>query len=133
MKLLLDADVVIGALDSSDAHHGRARKLFGDARERKDSLTIGAVNLTEVLIAPSTDAAKLATAREAIAAFGISVHQPSEAVAVDAARFRGRHPISLPDAFLLASAKHTGATLASFDQKVLRAAEREGLPRSQAA
>ena len=119
---------MIGALDSSDAHHEHARRLLADARERKDSLTIGAVNLTEVLIAPSADAAKLATAREAIAAFGIAVRQPSEAVAVDAARFRGRHPISLPHAFLLAGAKHTGATIASFDQKVMRAAEREALP-----
>lgn len=128
MKLLLDADVVIGALDSSDHHHGRARKLLAGARERKDSLSISAVNLTEVLIAPAADAARLATAREAIAAFGIATHQPSEAVAVDAARFRARHPISLPDAFLLAAAKHTGAALASFDQKVTRAAGREGLP-----
>jgi len=128
VKLLLDADVVIGALDSSDAHHGRARKLLADARERRDSLSISAVNLTEVLIAPATDAGKLATAREAIAAFGVAAHRPSEAVAVDAARFRGRHPISLPDAFLLASAKHVGATVASFDEKVTRAAKREGLP-----
>lgn len=127
MRLLLDADVLIGALDSSDAHHERARALFLRARERQDPLSISIVNLTEVLIAPATDRARLAAAREAIAALGVAVHQPSEAIAVDAARLRGRHPISLPDAYLLASAKHTGATVGSFDRKVQQAAEREGV------
>ena len=127
MRLLLDADILIGALDSSDAHHDRARELFVLARERQDPLSISVVNLTEVLIAPAADASKLAAAREAIAALGIAIHQPSEAIAVDAARFRGHHPISLPDAYLLATAKHTGSTIASFDRKVRDAAEREGL------
>ena len=127
MRLLLDADILIGALDSSDAHHDRARELFVLARERQDPLSISVVNLTEVLIAPAADASKLAAAREAIAALGIAIHQPSEAIAVDAARLRGHHPISLPDAYLLATAKHTGSTIASFDRKVRDAAEREGL------
>jgi predicted nucleic acid-binding protein len=117
---------LIGALDSSDAHHDRARELFVLARERQDPLSISLVNLTEVLIAPAADASKLAAAREAIAALGIAIHQPSEAIAVDAARLRG-HPISLPDAYLLATAKHTGSAIASFDRKVRDAAEREGL------
>jgi predicted nucleic acid-binding protein len=125
--LLLDAVILIGALDGSDAHHDRARERFVLARERQDPLSISLVNLTEVLTAPAADASKLAAAREAIAALGIAIHQPSEAIAVDAARLRGHHPISLPDAYLLATAKHTGSTIASFDRKVRDAAEREGL------
>ena len=127
MRLLLDAVILIGALDGSDAHHDRARERFVLARERQDPLSISLVNLTEVLTAPAADASKLAAAREAIAALGIAIHQPSEAIAVDAARLRGHHPISLPDAYLLATAKHTGSTIASFDRKVRDAAEREGL------
>jgi predicted nucleic acid-binding protein len=127
LRLLLDADILIGALDSSDAHHDRARELFVLARGRQDPLSISLVNLTEVLIAPAADASKLAAAREAIAALGIAIHQPSEAIAVDAARLRGHHPIGLPDAYLLATARHTGSTIASFDRKVRDAAEREGL------
>ena len=127
MRLLLDADILIGALDGSDTHHDRARELLVLARKRQDSLSISVVNLTEVLIAPAADASKLAAAREAIAALGIAIHQPSEAVAVDAARLRCRRPISLPDAYLLATAKHTSSTIASFDQKVQQAAERERL------
>jgi predicted nucleic acid-binding protein len=125
MRLLIDADVLIGALDGHDAHHARARALFSGWHQDQDEVAISVVNLTEVLIAPSVDAAKFATARRAIATLGVVVHQPNEAIAVDAARLRQRHPVSLPDGYCLATAKHTGATLASFDQKILKAAKRE--------
>src|SRR5450755_2442996 len=127
MRWLLDADVLIGALDGDDAHHGRARELFTQWREDKDACAVSVVNLTEVLIAPSADVARLAAAREAIAALGVSVHHPNEAIGVEAARLRHRHPISLPDAYCLATAKHTGSTLSSFDQKILKVAKREGV------
>jgi predicted nucleic acid-binding protein len=125
VRRLLDADVLIGALDGSDPHHVRARELLTKWRDEQDACSVSVVNLTEVLIAPSADVAKLAVAREAIAALGVSVHQPNEAIGVEAARLRQRHPISLPDAYCLATAKHTGATLASFDAKILKAASRE--------
>jgi predicted nucleic acid-binding protein len=127
VRLLLDADVVIGALDRDDPDHGRARTLFTGWHDRQDACAISVVNLTEVLIAPSADVSKLAAAREAIAALGVTAHQPNEAIGVEAARLRRRHPISFPDAYCLATAKHTGSTLSSFDQKVLKAAKREGV------
>jgi predicted nucleic acid-binding protein len=78
MRRLLDADVLIGALDGDDAHHGRARELFTQWRENKDVCAVSVVNLTEVLTAPSADVARLAAAREAIAALGVTVNQPNE-------------------------------------------------------
>jgi predicted nucleic acid-binding protein len=125
VKLLLDADVLIAALDGNDQHHQRARALFTRWRDSEDTYSVSVVNLTEVLIAPSAEVSKLATTREAIAALGVTVHQPNEAIAVEAARLRQRHPISLPDAYCLATAKHTRSALASFDQKILRAAADE--------
>ncbi len=127
MKLLLDADVLIGALDGSNSHHHRARALFTKWRDDQDARAVSVVNLTEVLIAPSADVSKLAATREAIAALGVTVHQPNEAIGVEAARLRQRHPISLPDAYCLATAKHTSSTVSSFDQKILKAAAREGI------
>jgi predicted nucleic acid-binding protein len=127
VRLLVDADVLIGALDRNDPHHGRARALFTRWRDDQDACAVGVVNLTEVLIAPSAEASRLAAARAAIAALGVAVHQPNEAIGVEAARLRQRHPISLPDAYCLATAKHTGSALASFDQKILRAANHEGV------
>ena len=127
MKLLLNADVLIGALDEHDAHHNSARALFTRWHHDQDAVAISAVNLTEVLIAPAADAGRLATARRAITALAVTVHQPNEAIAVEAARLRHHHPVSLPDGYCLATAKHTGSALASFDQKILKAAKREGI------
>jgi predicted nucleic acid-binding protein len=125
MRRVLDADVLIGALDGSDAHHARARTLLTRWRTDNDICTVSMVNLTEVLVAPSTEVSRLASAREAIAALGVSVQQSNEAIGVEAARLRQRHPISLPDAYCLATAKYTGATVTSFDQKILKVAARE--------
>jgi predicted nucleic acid-binding protein len=78
-----------------------------------------------VLAAPAADNQQLRLARAAIAALEITLHQPTGAIAVEAARLRGRHPVSLPDAYLLATARHTGSAVASFDRKVTRAAQAE--------
>ncbi len=128
MKVVLDADVVIGALDGSDPHHARARSLFRAWQRQDATRLISVVNLTEVLIAPAAERGRLRAAREAVAALGIQVHRPGEAIGVEAARLRNAHPISVPDAYCLATARHTDASVASFDEKVLRAAEREGAP-----
>lgn len=127
MKVVLDADVLIGALDGSDAHHGEARALFTHWHAQDTSRLISAVNLSEVLVAPASDPQRLRAAREAIAALGVGVHQPNEAIAVAAARLRSRHPISLPDAYCLATARYAGGSVASFDQKVIRVAREERL------
>lgn len=128
MKVVLDADILIGALDGSDPHHSRSRQLFSDWHEQDATRLISVINLSEVLVAPAAQEDRLRAAREAVGALGVAVHQPSEAVGVQAARLRARHPISLPDAYCLATASRTGGEVASFDRKVLRAAEAERIP-----
>jgi predicted nucleic acid-binding protein len=125
LTLVLDADVVIGALDAADAHHRQARSLFVRWHRDDETRLISVVTMSEVLVAPSADPAALRAARQAIAALGIAVHRPTEAVAVEAARLRAEHPISLPDAYCLATARHARARLVSFDRKLLRAAQAE--------
>ncbi len=127
MRVVLDADVLIGALDANDPHHSRARTLFRSWRRRDVSLLISVVNLTEVLVAPAAERLRLRAAREAIAALGVQVHRPTEAIGVAAARLRGARPISLADAYCLATARSADAEIASFDDKVLRAAGLEGI------
>jgi predicted nucleic acid-binding protein len=127
LRLVLDADVVIGALDGANPHHAQARALFSDWEERSAARLISVVNLSEVLVAPAADRRRLRAAREAIAALGVAVHQPGEPIGVEAARLRSRHPISLPDAYCLATAKHAGGSVASFDRKVIHTAEIEGI------
>jgi len=128
VRYLIDADVLIGALDRNDAHHARSRQWLSDWRAHQDAVAISAINLSEVLVAPAAHARTLTIAREAIAALEIEVQLPNEAIAIDAARLRGRHPISLPDAYCLATARHTKSTLASYDQMVLRAATAQAIP-----
>jgi predicted nucleic acid-binding protein len=130
LRYVLDADILIGALDSSDAHHRQARRLFVAWREQDDAVLVSVVNLSEVLVAPAAHQQRLRAAREALAALGVTVHLPTEAVGVDASRLRSRHPISLPDGYLLATAKHTVATAVSFDRKVVGAAKAEDIPAS---
>lgn len=128
MRYTVDAGVLIGALDGSDPHHAEAQGLFVAWRAQADTTLISVVNLSEVLVAPAARPQRLRTARQAISALGVSVHSPTEAIGVDAARLRGRHPISLPDAYLLATARRTDSTAVSFDRKILRAATAEGIP-----
>jgi predicted nucleic acid-binding protein len=127
LRYVLDADILIGALDSSDAHHKQSRRLFVAWREQDDALLMSVVNLSEMVVAPAADRRRLRAAREAIAALGVTVHLPTEAIGVEASRLRSRHPISLADGYLLATAKRTGATAVSFDRKVIRAAKAEGI------
>lgn len=127
MRLVLDADVLIGALDGSDEHHRDARRLFTRWQRQGAVRLISVVNLSEVLVAPSAERELLRAAREAIGALGVSIHRPSQAIGVEAARLRGRHPISLADAYCLATVRHAGGQLVSFDRKVVRAAEAEEL------
>ena len=126
MTVVVDADVLIGALDASDRHHRAARALFIDWHRSGAPVIVSAVNLSEVLVAPAADRQRLRQARRAIATLGVAVHAPVEAIAVEAARLRHIHPISLPDAYCLAPAGSLDAALASFDQKVMRAAGAEG-------
>ena len=127
MRVVLDADVVIGALDGSDPHHARARGLFVAWEQQDVERLLSVVNLSEVLVAPAADRRRLRAAREAIAALGVAISRPSEAIGVEAARLRGARPISLPDAYCLATARYAGAPIVSFDENVRRAAEREGI------
>lgn len=128
MTVVLDADVLIGALDASDSHHSTARVLFTGWRNRSEPIAVSVVNLSEVLIAPAADREQLRRARYAISALGVAAHQPNEAIAVDAARLRRAYPISLPDAYCLATARHVRGSVASFDEKLARVAAAERIP-----
>jgi predicted nucleic acid-binding protein len=125
VRYVLDADVLIGALDANDAHHKQSKRLLTGWHAHQDTLLVSLPNLSEVLVAPAADEARLRAARAAIAALGVGAHQPNEAIAVDAARIRGQHPVSLPDAYLLATARHLDAHVASYDAKLLKAAKVE--------
>ena len=114
---VLDSDVVIAGLDRRDAHHADAVAAIKALAGSDVTLLISAVNYAEVLVRPAADADTLRTAVDAIAALGIRTAPATQALAVDAARFRARG-VSLPDGFALATAASRSAVLATFDARV---------------
>jgi predicted nucleic acid-binding protein len=117
---VLDTDVVIAALDRSDIHHRAAARLIGELAAAESPLLLSLINYAETLVRPARDEATLRVAVRAIEAMGIALVAPTPAIARDAARLRGLD-ISLADGFAVATARARAATIASFDQRVLRA------------
>jgi predicted nucleic acid-binding protein len=62
LNVVLDADVLIGALDGDDLHHGQARALFRRWRRAQSATLISVVNLSEALVAQAADRLRLRTA-----------------------------------------------------------------------
>ena len=86
------------ALDGDDTSHDAARELIGAWVDAGTLRLISLVNLTEVLVGLAGDPTLLRIGRESLRIWSIRSHAPTEAVAVDAARLRAAHAISLPDA-----------------------------------
>jgi predicted nucleic acid-binding protein len=123
---VLDSDVVIAALDRSDAHHVPAARAVIEMTEAGIELVLSTVNYAETLVRPAGDERALRTAIESIRALRVRLVAPSASVAVEAARLRSLG-VSLPDGFALATAKAEHASVASFDRRVRRALERTGV------
>lgn len=117
---VFDTDVVIAALDRSDAHHQAATRLVAELSAAESVLLLSLINYAETLVRPAQDEASLRVAVRAIEAMGIALVPPTPAIARDAARLRGLN-ISLADGFAVATARARAASVASFDQRVLRA------------
>jgi predicted nucleic acid-binding protein len=122
---VLDADVVIAALDDRDAHHATAAAWLRRTLADGTRLLLSVVNYAEVLVRPAADRAAFREAVAAIDALGIEIVSPSAAVARDVAVLCGSG-VDLPDAFALATAVAREASLATFDSGVRNAARAAG-------
>lgn len=104
---LLDAGVLIGALESDDAHHRTAVAELRRARLAREDLAIPAPALAEALVGPSDAGPKAeAVVDELLDRLAIEVVPTTEAIARVAARLRARHgtELLLPDALVVATA-----------------------------
>ena len=103
--LTLDASVLIGLLDSADAHHEQAVDEVDAADLAGETLLVAASAYSEALVSFAR-VGRIADARDAIAAMGINVVVMTKSIAERAAELRAAHDrLRLPDAIVLATAR----------------------------
>lgn len=111
---ILDAGVVIAALDASDAHHAASIDALRESRVAGDVLVIPASAYAEALVGPSRRGADaVATVDAFLDALPATVEPATRQVAREAAALRARHGrgLRLPDALALATASMMHASL----------------------
>ena len=103
---VIDAGVLIGFLDESDAHHYSSTREFENAR-RQGEVVIPASALAESMVAPAKHGdASLDAVREFVERLPLGVAQLDAEVAIIAAQIRARfgQRLKLPDALVVATA-----------------------------
>jgi predicted nucleic acid-binding protein len=121
--LILDASVLIGLLDTADAHHPQAVDHVDQADAAGTTLLTPASAYSEALVAFAR-AGRIADARDAIAAMGIAVLGMSQPIAERAAEIGAQHErLRLPDAIVLATARELRAELLTYDDRLDKVAK----------
>jgi predicted nucleic acid-binding protein len=116
--LILDASVLIGLLDSADAHHRRAVDDVERADQNGRTLMAPASAYSEALVAFAR-VGRLPEARDAIAGMGIAITPLTQAIAERAAAARVKHSrLRPPDAIVLACAEELESELLSYDKRL---------------
>ena len=107
--IVVDASVLIGFLDATDAHHEAAVAALDAAAS--DDLVLPATAYAEVLVAPARKGGgAVDRVEEALAALTVRLESVTPAIARLAAALRARHrSLRLPDALVLATADVLGA------------------------
>ena len=101
--IVLDAGVLIGALDDAHAHHSAAAEAIAAQSDADLRLPISAYS--EVLVAPARFG-RLEDVKADLAGLGLVIDAIGEATAEAAARLRARHAsLRLPDALVIAHAE----------------------------
>ncbi|MFC5993096.1 type II toxin-antitoxin system VapC family toxin [Pseudonocardia hispaniensis] len=118
--ILLDASVLIAFLDATDSHHLAAEELLADAID--DELTVNTLTLAEVLVAPARDG-RLDVVRKAFRDLEVRELLFPANAAVRLAQLRAQTRLKMPDCCVLLAAEDAGAQIASFDDRLLRAAQ----------
>lgn len=107
----LDAGVLIGFLDSNDAHHAGATATIVNALDAGDRMAMAASALAECLVGParrSNEAIELVAS--AIDRLPVTVIDMNRPIATEAARLRARNrSLRLSHALVLATAAHDAA------------------------
>ena len=122
--IVLDVSVTIAVLDRGDALHARALQLLRDQVD--DEFAMHAVTRAEVLVGP-VRRGRLALAEGRLDALDLLTLDLTASDAPALAGLRAESRLKLPDCCVLLAAERVGGAVATFDERLARAAERRGL------
>lgn len=122
--IVLDASVLIAFFDDTDAHHAAAETLLADVID--DEFAANTLTLAEVLVAPARDG-RLDEVRTALRDLEVHELQFPANSAGKLAQIRVETKLKMPDCCVLLAAEDSRAQIASFDDRLLKAAEARGL------
>ena len=122
--LTLDASVLIGLLDTADAHHDQTVGEVDAADLAGTTLIVPASAYSEALVSFAR-IDRIRDAREVIAAMGITVASMTASIAERASELRATHDrLRLPDAIVLATAREHDAQLLTYDENLSKIARK---------
>ncbi len=122
--IILDANVIISFLDSTDTHHHRTLDLL-DSHWR-GGFGCSVLTVAEALVHPSR-AGQQDAAAAALSVIGVRIISIADADALELARIRSQYRVRMPDAVALHAAITTSSALATYDQKLAAAADIAGV------
>ena len=122
--IVFDANVLIAHLKDSDRHHSRAESLL----EANDGESWGAasVTLAEILVYPAR-AGRLAEAEAALVGLDVQEVPLGSGAPGRLAQMRAEVGLKMPDCCALLAAQNNESALATFDAKLVSAAEKLGI------
>jgi predicted nucleic acid-binding protein len=122
--IVLDASVLIGHLDTGDAHHDAAGDLL--AEHIADEFLVSVMTRAEVLIGPARRSRRR-TVEDALDQLGIRTVALDVDAAAPLAELRAATGLPLPDCCVVHAAEITGAAIATFDHRLAQVATRRGI------
>lgn len=123
--IVLDASILIAYLDGDDSHHVAAEALLANALD--DDLGVNPLTLAEVLVVPARDG-RLEPTQAVLRDLEVEELPFPFDTAVRLARLRASTELRMPDCCVLLAAEDAAAALASFDDRLVQAAEDRDLP-----
>jgi predicted nucleic acid-binding protein len=122
--IVFDANVLIAHFNDSDLHHSRAQSLL--EANNGESWGVSSVTLAEVLVYP-VRAGRLAEAEAVLVGLDVQEVPLGSGASGRLAEMRGELGLKMPDCCVLLAAQNNEAALATFDARLISAAEKLGI------
>ena len=114
-RIVFDANVVIALLDSNNIHHEKAVEIY--LASSSSSIHLSALTYAEILTHPA-GTKNLGKFVSNLSAGGFEVEEISTELAIDIAKVRQATRLKMPDACVLALAKHLDCELITADRQL---------------